>query len=123
MSTTTDGPPPGAAASCFWTDAGAYVLDAWQRSVLFWDAVRQRGDLYLEHRRAGKPAVLRFPYERKSLAMSLTWRTSAAFPAPVARRSLRHSTRRSACLKALAAARSSFRRAPIIWAPMLRAFT
>jgi len=54
---------PAAARSDVWSDAYAYTVDAWQRTVLFWDALRQRGDIYLEHRRAGKPPVLRFPYE------------------------------------------------------------
>ena len=28
----------------FWTDAVDYAIDAAQRSVLFWDALRQRGN-------------------------------------------------------------------------------
>ncbi|GAB3261812.1 DUF3141 domain-containing protein [Chitinimonas naiadis] len=40
-----------------------YWRDAWQRSVLTMDVLRQRGNLYLEHSRAGKPPVLVFDYE------------------------------------------------------------
>jgi pimeloyl-ACP methyl ester carboxylesterase len=47
----------------FWHEAGAYALDAAQRSVLFWDTLRQRGNQWLEHERAGKPPVLHFEYE------------------------------------------------------------
>jgi hypothetical protein len=40
-----------------------YALDASQRSVLFWDTLRQRGNAFLEHTRAGKPALLKFATE------------------------------------------------------------
>ncbi|MFN7779221.1 MAG: DUF3141 domain-containing protein, partial [Betaproteobacteria bacterium] len=43
-----------------WTD---YATDAAQRSVLFWDALRQRGNQWLAHEQAGKPPVLHFEYE------------------------------------------------------------
>lgn len=43
--------------------ATEYWRDAWQRSVLTMDVLRQRGNLYLEHSRAGKPPVLVFDYE------------------------------------------------------------
>jgi hypothetical protein len=39
-----------------------YGLDAWQRSILFWDALGQRADNMLEHERAGLP-LLDFKYE------------------------------------------------------------
>jgi pimeloyl-ACP methyl ester carboxylesterase len=41
----------------------AYVTDCVQRWVLFWDTLRQRGNNFLEHERAGKPPVLAFDYE------------------------------------------------------------
>src|SRR3712207_5985937 len=41
----------------------AYVTDSVQRSVLFWDTLRQRGNNFIEHERAGKPPVLVFDYE------------------------------------------------------------
>jgi hypothetical protein len=40
-----------------------YGLDAWQRSVLFWDTLRQRANNMLEHERAGQPPLLDFRYE------------------------------------------------------------
>jgi len=46
-----------------WQAWSSYVTDAGQRSVLFWDTIRRRGDQYLEHERAGKPPVLVFEYE------------------------------------------------------------
>jgi len=41
----------------------AYVTDMFQRSVLFWDTLRQRGNNFIEHERAGKPPLLHFDYE------------------------------------------------------------
>jgi hypothetical protein len=41
----------------------AYAVDCAQRTILFWDTLRQRGNQFLEHERAGKPPVLRFKYE------------------------------------------------------------
>lgn len=41
----------------------AYLLDAWQRSILFANVLRQRGDNFLEHAEAGKPPVLVFEHE------------------------------------------------------------
>ncbi|HEV7319891.1 MAG TPA: DUF3141 domain-containing protein [Ensifer sp.] len=41
-------------------DAYAYSLDAWQRSVLFLDVMRQRGAQYEEHRTQTAPNVLEF---------------------------------------------------------------
>lgn len=43
-------------------EAGQYLVDSWQRSLLFLDALRQRGNNYLEHLRNGQPPVLSFPY-------------------------------------------------------------
>ncbi len=41
----------------------AYVTDCAQRWALFWDTMRQRGNNFLAHERAGKPPVLVFDYE------------------------------------------------------------
>src|SRR5574338_1357610 len=41
----------------------AYPLDVLQRSILFWDTLRQRADDMLEHERAGLPPLLDFKYE------------------------------------------------------------
>jgi len=46
-----------------WNGYFSYALDCAQRSILFWDTLRQRGNSYLEHERAGKPPVLHFGYE------------------------------------------------------------
>ena len=41
----------------------AYQRDIWERSVLFWDTLRQRADDMLAHEGAGKPPLLDFDYE------------------------------------------------------------
>jgi len=43
-----------------WT---GYLWDSAQRGVLFWDALRQRGNNFLAHTRAGLPPVLHFESE------------------------------------------------------------
>ncbi len=40
-----------------------YWVDATQRSVLFWDTMRRRGNNYVDHLAAGQPPVLTFDYE------------------------------------------------------------
>jgi pimeloyl-ACP methyl ester carboxylesterase len=40
-----------------------YMIDTMQRSVLFWDTMRQRGDDYIEHTLKGMPPLLHFDYE------------------------------------------------------------
>jgi pimeloyl-ACP methyl ester carboxylesterase len=47
----------------WWSGFYEYGVDCAQRAVLFWDTMRQRGNCYLEHERAGKPPVLHFEYE------------------------------------------------------------
>jgi hypothetical protein len=44
-------------------EAWDYWVDSWQRSILFWDVLRKRGNQAIEHYRAGKPPVLVFDYE------------------------------------------------------------
>jgi pimeloyl-ACP methyl ester carboxylesterase len=46
-----------------WTDWVQYSTDFIQRSILFWDTIRERGSAWVEHERAGKPSVLLFDYE------------------------------------------------------------
>jgi hypothetical protein len=46
-----------------WSDWLQYSTDFVQRSVLFWDTLRQRGNNFVEHEKAGKPPVLHFDYE------------------------------------------------------------
>jgi pimeloyl-ACP methyl ester carboxylesterase len=43
--------------------ATEYLLDAWQRTILTWDVLRERGNQYLEHAKSGNPPVLVFDYE------------------------------------------------------------
>ena len=52
-----------AAAAKIWTDWYGYAVDATQRSVLFWDTMRQRGNTFVQHTQAGLPPVLHFDYE------------------------------------------------------------
>ncbi len=40
-----------------------YATDAIERSILFADTLRQRGDIYVEHVRAGEPPLLKFEHE------------------------------------------------------------
>ena len=51
---------PAAAIS---SSSGAYAIDFVQRSILFLDALRQRGNNFVEHERKGLPPVLQFDYE------------------------------------------------------------
>src|SRR5687768_2492935 len=46
-----------------WQAAWDYWTDAAQRTVLFWDAMRKRGNQYLEREAQGKPPVLVFEHE------------------------------------------------------------
>jgi pimeloyl-ACP methyl ester carboxylesterase len=46
-----------------WTQGAQYALDFAQRSVLFWDTLRQRGNNFVERTRQGLPPVLHFDYE------------------------------------------------------------
>ena len=47
----------------WFVDAGEYMLDAWQRGVLFWDTMRRRSDMAVERQRQGHPPVLKYDYE------------------------------------------------------------
>ncbi|MDC8772536.1 DUF3141 domain-containing protein [Roseateles albus] len=40
-----------------------YWIDAWQRSVLTLDVLRERGNVYAQHAKSGKPPVLVFDFE------------------------------------------------------------
>jgi len=44
-------------------DYWKYTFDTCQKSLLFWDVLRERGDNYLKHVREGHPPVLIFDYE------------------------------------------------------------
>ncbi len=44
-------------------DAFEYVRDSAERSILFWDTMRRRGNVYLEHSMEGNPPLLKFGHE------------------------------------------------------------
>ncbi len=44
-------------------EAAEYVIDAAQRSILFWDVMRQRGNQYREHMARTAPNVLSYDFE------------------------------------------------------------
>ncbi len=46
-----------------WTKGYEYLTDAAQRSILFWDTLRQRGNNFVERNQQGLPPVLHFDYE------------------------------------------------------------
>ena len=54
---------PWIPAFALWQAAWEYWTDAAQRTVLFWDVMRQRGNQFLEHAEKGKPPVLVFEHE------------------------------------------------------------
>jgi hypothetical protein len=45
------------------SDCWEYLVDFGQRSLLFWDTLRQRGDNTLAYERSGYPVLLKFPHE------------------------------------------------------------
>ncbi len=59
-SSDSDHPGTGTALN---ESAVEYLVDSLQRSVLFMDALRERGDAFLEHERQGLPPLLHFRYE------------------------------------------------------------
>jgi pimeloyl-ACP methyl ester carboxylesterase/tellurite resistance protein len=46
-----------------WQDMLAYAVDAGQRSILFWDTLREAGNNFIAHENAGCPPVLVFEYD------------------------------------------------------------
>jgi hypothetical protein len=57
-------PISGFAQALPWSSpAMEYLIDRTQRTTLFWDVLRKRGNNYLTHLRAGQPPVLVFDYE------------------------------------------------------------
>src|SRR5512143_1691180 len=46
-----------------WSPWYQYATDFAQRSILFWDTLRQRGNNFVEHNRAGLPPGLHFDHE------------------------------------------------------------
>ncbi len=46
-----------------WSDAAEYLVDAAQRTVLYWDVMRQRGNQYQKHQQQIAPNVLNFAFD------------------------------------------------------------
>src|SRR5215831_5399180 len=47
----------------FWRDANEYAIDFLQRTILFWDTLRERGNNWIAHEQAGKPPLFAYQYE------------------------------------------------------------
>jgi pimeloyl-ACP methyl ester carboxylesterase len=60
---STGGDPAPPPTGDFSREAFRYAVDWTQRWVLAWNALRERGNNYLEHERAGLPPLLHFDYE------------------------------------------------------------
>ncbi len=62
---TASGSPAETAGAAAWTSlfpGAAYAIDAWQRTILYWDVMRERSNEYLEHASSKTPNVLSFPF-------------------------------------------------------------
>ena len=46
-----------------WQSWTSYATDFAQRSVMFWDVLRERGNNYIEHKKEGTPPLLAFKWE------------------------------------------------------------
>ena len=55
--------PVGALSENPWEAWASYATDFAQRSVLFWDVLRERGNNYIEHKKEGTPPLLAFEWE------------------------------------------------------------
>jgi pimeloyl-ACP methyl ester carboxylesterase len=58
-----DAPPQLIAPQDAWASGAQYAIDFVQRSLIFWDTLRQRGNNFIEHERQGLPPVLHFGHE------------------------------------------------------------
>ena len=56
-------PPTMATPWTLWQQGAEYAVDYAQRSILFWDTLRERGNNFVAHTRAGLPPVLHFDSE------------------------------------------------------------
>jgi len=54
---------PGQFTQNVWSDAAEYAVDFAQRTILFWDVLRQRGNQYNERQKQAAPNVLSFAYQ------------------------------------------------------------
>jgi hypothetical protein len=72
-----------AAAANLWTEWWGYAIDSTQRSVLYLDTLRERGNRYIEHVNKGLPPVLHFDYETVVDGRKLAERRQAIRPGAV----------------------------------------
>ena len=57
-------PVSGFSQALHWSSSTTeYMIDRSQRTILFWDVLRKRGNNYLTHLKAGQPPVLAFDYQ------------------------------------------------------------
>ena len=63
--------PPGTPWEA-WAEWYDYAADFAQRSILFWDTLRERGNQYLQHTAEGMPPVLHFEFEMELDARRFT---------------------------------------------------
>jgi hypothetical protein len=88
-----------AAAASLWSDWQSYAIDGAQRTVLFWDTIRQRGNTFIERAQKGLPPVLHFAYETvvdgRTLARPVNYALVRIVPPEGGRRSRRPGTSRS----------------------------
>jgi pimeloyl-ACP methyl ester carboxylesterase len=56
-------PVEGAVSDNPWQAWASYATDFSQRSALFWDVLRERGNNYIEHKKEGTPPLLAFKWE------------------------------------------------------------
>ena len=63
MMVATENPPKSIRDPIWVQDALSYGTDAWQRSLIYMDILRKRGNNYLTHNQEGMPPVLNFAYD------------------------------------------------------------
>jgi len=63
MGTFREATPRPRTPTEFWRQFGEYHVDFAQRTILYWDTLRQAGNQWLAHEAAGKPPVLAYKYE------------------------------------------------------------
>jgi pimeloyl-ACP methyl ester carboxylesterase len=63
LATFREAARPPVAPLSLWQDWAAYLTDTAQRSTLYWDTMRRRGNQWLERERQGNPPVLHFDSE------------------------------------------------------------
>ena len=107
-------PQPGDARSAFpfgaFTAASEYWIDAAQRSILFWDVMRERGNAYREHLVEIAPHVLDYQVELlldgRTFARPVNYVLVRVIP-PQGTRSIRRAVRSSSSIRVPATDRAS----------------